>query len=78
MRLALDWLQLALLALDLVRWIEREKLKTEAERAQLAAALQRIDANVAKADAARARVRAELDADPGGLRDDRVGPWRQD
>lgn len=53
---------------DLARWIERERIKDEAQREQARVALEKIDAEVAKADAARERVRAELDADPGRLR----------
>jgi hypothetical protein len=68
----MDWVKLAVLALDLVgqfvRWVEETKIASAAERAMIERARGVIDANVAKAEAARARVRAELDADHGRLR----------
>lgn len=74
----IDWLRLALLALEFIRWIDREKLRADARDKLNAALKESIDANIARAEAARARVRAELDADPGKLRGDASGPWRDD
>jgi hypothetical protein len=66
-----SWVKLVVLAFqlaaDFARWVEREKIRTEAERALLAEARKIIDANVETANAARDRVRDQLDA--GGLRE---------
>ncbi|HRO04592.1 MAG TPA: hypothetical protein PLS69_13400, partial [Terricaulis sp.] len=68
----MDWLKLAVLLLDLAgdfaRWVEREKLKTEAERAALDAARGRIHASIEQAEAARARVRDAVASNPDRLR----------
>lgn len=78
----MNWVKLAVLALELVgdfvRWVETQKIASEAERKLIAEARGMIDANIAKAEAARARVRAELAANPDSLRDDSRGPWRED
>ncbi|HWA22339.1 MAG TPA: hypothetical protein VG735_08095 [Caulobacterales bacterium] len=61
----MDWIKAALLALQLtsqfVAWVAREKAKTEAERAVLASLQETINAEIAKAKAARDAVAA----DPG-------------
>lgn len=78
----MHWAKLAILILELagaaVRWIEETRIASEAERKLIAEARGMIDANVAKAEAARLRVRAELAANPEQLRDDSRGPWRND
>lgn len=78
----MSWVKLAVLALQLVgqfvRWVEETKIASEAERKLIAQARGMIDANVAKAEAARARVRADIKRLPGGVRDDALGPWRDD
>jgi hypothetical protein len=68
----MDWLKLALIVLDLAaqfaRWVEREKIRDEIEKARLRELVEQINGEVAKANNARAHVRAELSADPGKLR----------
>jgi hypothetical protein len=68
----MNWVKLAILILEIagaaVRWIEENKIASEAERRLIEAARGLTDANVARAEAARARVRARIDADPGQLR----------
>lgn len=70
----MDWVKLALLILQLaakaVGWIEENKLRSEAERQLVAETRIKIDALIAKADAARAGVRADVERAPGSLRDD--------
>lgn len=77
----MNWVKLAILALELVgqfaRWVEETKVASEAERRLIDKARGMVNADVAKAEDARARVRAELN-DPGKLRDDASGPWRND
>lgn len=65
-----DWLRLALLLVDLLRWIDREKLRAEARGKLKDKLREAIDADIKRAEEARARLRAELDAAPGKLRDD--------
>jgi hypothetical protein len=78
----MNWVKLAILLLEVtgafVRWVEQNKIASEAERQMLQRARGMIDANIAKAENARARVRADLDARPDSLRDDTRGPWRDD
>lgn len=68
----MNWLKLALLVLDLAvkfaRWVEREKLADDVRAEMLRDAMEKIDANVEAANAARDRVRADLERDPDGLR----------
>lgn len=77
-----QWAKVAVLLLDLVgqfvRWVEQEKITTDAERALIANARKQIDANVAVAEDARRRVRDRIAANPDGLRDDSWGHWRED
>lgn len=78
----MNWLKLALLALDLAvqfaRWVEREKIANQARAEVLREAMEKIDESVAIAAGARARVRDRLEREPDSLRDDSWGPWRQD
>lgn len=68
----MDWVKLAILALqlvgDFVRWVEREKITSEAQRQLIEQARRQIDANVAIAADARARVRDRLQREPDSLR----------
>jgi hypothetical protein len=66
-KLALLALQLAL---SLIKWVEREKLRDQAERDLFNEQQEAIRADIAKADAARADVRAAAERDPSRLRDD--------
>lgn len=66
-KLALLVLQLAL---ALVKWVEREKLRDDAERDLFRQQQEQIRADIAKADAARADVRASVERNPSSLRDD--------
>ena len=78
----MQWVKLAILALELAgafsRWVERTKAASDAERELIERARGMVDANIAKADDARARVRADIERLPGGVRDDSLGPWRDD
>lgn len=69
----MNWVKLAVIALEIVgafvRWVEAEKIASEAERALIARARRMIDANVAIAEDARARVRDALAANPDKLRE---------
>ena len=61
----MNWVRLAVLVLDLagdiVRWIEREKIRTEAERAIFRERVRKHNENVFEARALRARTAAELE-----------------
>ena len=76
----MSWVKLAVLIFELagaaVRWIEENKIASEAERKLIEQARRQIDGNVAIAEDARARVRDRLQREPGSLRDDSWGPWR--
>lgn len=77
----MNWVKLAILILDLagraVRWIEANKIASDAQRRLIERAREAIDANADKARIARERVRADL-SNPDRLRDDASGPWRDD
>lgn len=69
----MSWLKLFLIALDLVgqfgRWIEREKLRDDVEREAFREQVRKHNEAVFEAKEIRDRVRAELAANPGGVRD---------
>lgn len=74
------WISLAIIFLrvagDILAFIEREQAQSDAERRIIRELKEQADASIAKAEAVRAGVRADLDANPDSLRDDSRGPWR--
>lgn len=66
-KLALLALQLAL---SLVKWVERERLRDQAERDLFKKHQEKIRADIEAADAARAGVRDAVQRNPDSLRDD--------